>query len=166
MVKSDREQGVRQNLSAIFGSRTMSFRCRRPRANKEEEVGGARSPASLTACLACLIFPDTSALFSFCRSHNSTQHRHPMPDTFLFFYSTLHYEQVVLLIFFPPRDGCYMINTIFSFCVSSCKMSQIKCPRYPSFSVVSLKLFFVLFCLLLQCKLQSEFMFCSLSARG
>ncbi|XP_075901554.1 serine/threonine-protein kinase Nek1-like isoform X2 [Nelusetta ayraudi] len=35
--RAEGQLGVRQNLSAIFGSRAVSFRCRRPRANKEEE---------------------------------------------------------------------------------------------------------------------------------
>lgn len=34
------EQGARQNLATIFASRTNSSRGRRPRVNKEEEVGG------------------------------------------------------------------------------------------------------------------------------
>uniref|UniRef100_A0A3B4AE66 non-specific serine/threonine protein kinase n=1 Tax=Periophthalmus magnuspinnatus TaxID=409849 RepID=A0A3B4AE66_9GOBI len=38
-VRAEGQLGLRQNLATIFGSRTGSVRCRKPRANKEEEVG-------------------------------------------------------------------------------------------------------------------------------
>ncbi|XP_019133844.2 serine/threonine-protein kinase Nek1 isoform X2 [Larimichthys crocea] len=36
-VRAEGQLGTRQNLTAIYGSRASSFRCRRPKANKEEE---------------------------------------------------------------------------------------------------------------------------------
>ncbi|KAK7919320.1 hypothetical protein WMY93_010604 [Mugilogobius chulae] len=41
-VRAEGQLGLRQNLAAILGSRTGSVRCRRPRANKEEEEYLAR----------------------------------------------------------------------------------------------------------------------------
>ncbi|KAL7888847.1 hypothetical protein AOLI_G00038210 [Acnodon oligacanthus] len=41
-VRAEGQLGARQNLAAIFVNRTSSFRCRRPRVNKEEEEYLAR----------------------------------------------------------------------------------------------------------------------------
>ena len=43
VVKLNGKQGTRQNLAAILGSRAGSIRCRRPKANKEEEVGAQQA---------------------------------------------------------------------------------------------------------------------------
>ncbi|XP_071395125.1 serine/threonine-protein kinase Nek1 [Centroberyx affinis] len=41
-VRAEGQLGARQNLTAIYGSRAVSVRCRRPKANKEEEEYLAR----------------------------------------------------------------------------------------------------------------------------
>lgn len=78
MVKSDREQGVRQNRSAIFGSRAGSFRYRRSRAN-EEEVGGTEEPG-LTDSMPGLPHPSrhVCTIFHFATVIKSTQQHHPL----------------------------------------------------------------------------------------
>lgn len=150
MVKFDGEQGTRQNLAAIFGSRAGSFRCRRPRANKEEEVGArahvrsAPHATSPIACVAWLILPYTSAHISFDAPiiQPSSKKPRPIPRTTCF-YSTVHYEQVVLLIF-PPSNGCYIVNTIISVLFYHAKCPKSNGRITPVISCV-LKLSFVLY---------------------
>lgn len=125
---------MRQNLSAIFGSRAGSFRCRRSRANKEEEVGGIEKPG-LTDSMPGLPHPSRHVCTVFYFAAVISQPSSIIPSSPPFPLSA-----GCIIDFFSPHDGCDMIHHFCIF-VLSCKMSQIKLPCYKitmlSFSCVS-----------------------------
>lgn len=92
-----------------------------------QQRGGGRSSGYSTspiACVAWLIPPYKSAHISFDAPIIQPSSNKPCPILrTTCFYSTVHYEQVVLLIF-PPSNGCYTVNTIiFVF------FYHAKCPK-------------------------------------